>query len=117
MRTPSDLSAKASQALRRLGVLAALEHAPDGALFGPVYDLRAAPGVRARLMFRRDADGVLEVGYATTDGDGPWQAADLEPFSLRALGYYERRLKRIGVFCESARDADRRPRLTPRRPA
>lgn len=117
MRSPADLSAKAAQALRRLGVAAALDRRPDGALVGPIYELREDPNVRARLLFRRDADGVLEVGYATARSDSPWEPVDLEPFSLRALGYYERRLKRIGVFSVSARDADRRPRLTPRKPA
>ncbi|MCK6553105.1 hypothetical protein L6Q96_00740 [Candidatus Binatia bacterium] len=117
VRHRSDLSAKAMQALRRLGVDAALQRAPDGALVGPAYELRATPGVRARLLFRRSADGGVEVGYATATGDGPWERIESEPFSLRALGYYERRLKRIGNFVETARNADRRPRVTPRRPA
>lgn len=117
MRRLPDRSAKAEQAIRRLGVEAALQRAPDGALVGPVYELRATPGVRARLLFRRSPQGGLEIGYATATVGGPWERVESEPFSLRALGYYERRLKRIGTFLESAQDADRRPRLTPRRPA
>jgi len=117
VRPHTDRSAKAEQALRRLGVEAALQRTPEGALIGPAYELRATPGVRARLLFRRATDGTLEVGYATATDDGPWERVESEPFSLRALGYYERRLKRIGSFVETARDADRRSRLSPRKPA
>lgn len=89
------LSAKSERILQQLGVAKAFERGETLVLVGPTYELRKDPGVRVRLAFLRDAEGRMCVGYASDDG-GEWQAVESEPFSLRALGYYQRRLKRIG---------------------
>ena len=56
--------------------------------------------------FLRDEHASLCVGYASDDS-GEWATVEAEPFSMRALGYYERRLKRIGE------PVDTRPRHEP----
>jgi hypothetical protein len=99
------VSVKSQRILRDLGVPRAFERGEQLVLVGPTYELRKDPGIKVRLAFLHDADGKLCVGYAD-DGDG-WQAVEFEPFSLRALGYYERRLKRIGDFVANE---PRRPR-------
>ncbi len=95
-----ERSIKAERLLKRLGVVQAFERGETLVLVGPTYELRKDPGLKVRMAFLRDGDGHVCVGYAH-DEDG-WQAVEFEPFSLRALGYYERRLKRIGDVC--ARD-------------
>jgi len=90
-------SAKSERMLKQLGVAKAFERGERLVLVGPTYELRKDPGIRVRLAFLHDDEGRLCVGCASNEG-GQWQAIDSKPFSLRALGYYERRLKRIGDF-------------------
>ena len=92
-----SLSAKSERLLKRLGVAKAFERGDTLVLVGPTYELRKNPGIRVRLAFLHDDEGRLCVGYASDDG-GDWQPLESEPFSRRAHGYYERRLKRIGDF-------------------
>ena len=99
------LSAKSERILQQLGVAKAFERGETLVLVGPTYELRKEPGIHARLAFLHDDDGRLCVGYASDDG-GAWRPVESEPFSRRALGYYERRLKRIGDFVVD--DATRR---------
>jgi hypothetical protein len=101
------LSVKAQRLLKRLGVLAAFERGEDLVLVGPTYELRKDPHIRIRLAFLRDDEQRLCIGYASDDG-GAWQPVESEPFSMRALGYYERRLKRIGDFVENSDSTPRR---------
>lgn len=91
-----ERSIKAERALQRLGVMRAFERGEQLVLVGPTYELRKDPGIKIRMVFLRDHAGQLCVGYA--DDDDGWRAVEFEPFSLRALGYYQRRLKRIGDF-------------------
>ena len=100
------LSTKSARILKELGVAKAFERGDKLVLVGPTYELRKEPGIRVRLAFLHDDEGRLCFGYASDDG-GDWQPVDSEPFSRRALGYYERRLKRIGEFVVAA---DRRRR-------
>ena len=95
------LSAKSARILKQLGVAKAFERGETLVLVGPTYELRKDPGRMARLAFLRDDEGQLCVGYAT-DADGRWSPIESERFSMRALGYYQRRLKRIGDFVEGA---------------
>ena len=90
-----QLSVKAQRALQHLGVWAALQRGEQLVLAGPVFELRKQPGIHARLAFVRDEQQRLCVGTAT-DAGGSWHLDDSEPFSLRALGYQQRHLKRIG---------------------
>lgn len=91
------LSVKSQRLLDRLGVTAALARGEALVLAGPTYELVKDPGIHVRLAFLHDGDGRLCVGYASDDG-GDWHAVESEPFSMRALGYYERRVKRRGSF-------------------
>lgn len=91
------LSVKSERILKQLGVTKAFEQGETLVLVGPTYELRKDPGIKVRLAFLHDDEGRLCVGHATDDG-GEWQAVESEPFSLRALGYYERRLRRVGEF-------------------
>lgn len=91
------LSTKSARILRQLGVTKAFEHGETVVLVGPTYELRKDPGIKVRLAFLHDDEGRVCVGYARDDG-GDWQLVESEPFSQRGLGYYERRLKRIGDF-------------------
>ena len=91
------LSTKSERLLKRLGVPQAFARGDTLVLAGPTYELRNEPGIHVRLAFLHDDEGRLCVGYARDDG-GRWQPIESEPFSLRAFGYYERRLKRIGDF-------------------
>jgi len=96
-----DLSVKAQRLLKRLGVPDAFAHGETLVLVGPTYELLKDPGIHVRLAFLHDDDNRLCVGYASDDG-GNWEPVESEPFSMRALGYYERRLKRIGEFVPPA---------------
>ena len=98
------LSSKSQRILQELGVLRALDRGESLVLVGPTYELRKDPGVQARMSVLRSADGQVCVGYAD-DAEGEWRVAEYEPFSRRAFGYYQRRLKRIGnvLVDESAR--------------
>jgi hypothetical protein len=100
------LSVKSERILQQLGIAKAFERGETLVLVGPTYQLYKEPGIRLRLAFLHDEDGRLCVGYASNEG-GDWQAVESEPFSMRALGYYERRLKRIGEFA-TAGDTRRR---------
>lgn len=91
------LSVKAQRLLKQLGVSDAFAKGETLVLAGPTYALRKDPEVKVRLAFLHDDEGRLCVGYASDDG-GTWTSVESEPFSRRALGYYERRLKRIGDF-------------------
>lgn len=93
------LTVKSQRLLDQLGVSAALRKGAAKLVTGPVYELRKDPGVFTRLAFHKD-DGVIFVGFASCDG-GEWEIVDSEPFSFRALGYYERRLRRQGNFHEN----------------
>ncbi len=92
-------SVKSQRVLDKLGVTTALARGESLVMVGPTYELLKEPGTHVRLAFTRDADGRLSVGYAS-NATGEWCSAESEIFSLRALGYYERRLKRIGEFVE-----------------
>lgn len=81
--------------LAALGVQAALDAGDELVFTGPVYELRKEPGIHVRLVFLRDEEKRIAVGYARRE-DKDWTPVEYEPFSMRALGYYERRLKRIG---------------------
>jgi hypothetical protein len=102
MQGKMERSVKAERVLQRLGVMRAFERGEQLVLVGPTYELRKDPGIKARMVFLRDRDGQLCIGYANDD-DG-WQPVEFEPFSLRALGYYQRRLKRIGAVATDDRD-------------
>ena len=91
------LTTKSERILKQLGVAKAFERGDTLVLAGPTYELRKDPGIKVRLAFLHDDEGRLCVGYASDDG-GEWQPVETEPFSLRGLGYYQRRLKRIGEF-------------------
>jgi len=95
MQREMERSVKAERVLQRFGVMRALDRGERLVLVGPTYELRKNPGIKVRMTFLRDRDGQLCIGYAN-DEDG-WQPVEYEPFSLRALGYYQRRLKRIGA--------------------
>jgi len=92
------LTVKCQRLLEQLGVTAAIGRGARRVTAGPTYELRKEPGIQARLVFEKEGSE-LRIGYATLDGP-EWQVIELEPFSFRALGYYERRLKRIGDFVE-----------------
>jgi hypothetical protein len=101
------LSVKSQRLLDKLGVPAALARGETLVLTGPTYELVKDPGIHVRLAFLRDEEHRLCVGYATNDS-GEWEAVESEPFSMRALGYYERRLKRIGAFVKPDNGGARR---------
>jgi hypothetical protein len=100
------LSVKSERILKQLGVAKAFARGATLVLVGPTYELRKDPGTCVRLAFLHDGEGRLCVGYASNDG-GEWQAIESEPFSMRALGYYERRLKRLGEFVAEGGTRDR----------
>ena len=90
----TDLSIHAQRMLRDWEVEKKLkEHPEEPVTLEPDYRLKT--GEIARISFRRDAEGRICVGYALERG-GDWVVDDDEPFSLRSLGYYQRRLKRHG---------------------
>jgi hypothetical protein len=95
----AQLSVKAHRLLDKRGVTAAFARGEVLVLVGSTYELVKDPGIHVRLAFLHDGDGRLCVGYASDDG-GDWHAVEAEPFSMRALGYYERRVKRLGAFVE-----------------
>jgi len=90
-----QISIKSQRLLQQLGVMQALARGDTLVLVGPTYTLRKEPLRRVRLAFLRDEADRLCVGYAVAETGG-WEPVESEPFSLRAFGYYERRLKRIG---------------------
>lgn len=88
-------SVKGERMLDEFGVRKALAEGDTLVLRGPVYELRKQPAVHVQLAFLLDDEKRISVGYARRE-DGDWEVVEHEPFSMRALGYYERRLKRIG---------------------
>ncbi len=91
------LSTKSLRLLEKLGVTSALARGESPVCAGPVYESRRQPGCYLRLAFDRDDENRVQVGYARF-ADPDWEIVELEPFSQRALGYYERRLKRLGNY-------------------
>lgn len=97
-----DRSVKSERVLQGWGVERTLD---AGARLAPVGSLYLLDdGRAARLAFERDEEARLCVGYAV-EREGRWEMEESEPFSARSLGYYERRLKRIGRK-ESRRDSE-----------
>lgn len=86
-------SVKTTRLLERLGVEKKLDSGKQLVEIEPTFVL--SDGRSARLAFERNEEGELCVGYAI-ERDGRWEMLEAERFSVRALGYYERRLKRIG---------------------
>jgi len=102
-----ERSLKSQRLLEKLSVPTAFARGETLVLVGPIYELIKSPGVHVRMAFLRDDEDRLCVGYANDDG-GRWQAVESEPFSMRAFGYYERRLKRIGEFVKDSQRGARR---------
>jgi hypothetical protein len=92
-RDTGGRSIKSARLLEAWGVERKLDDGAPCAPVGPVYLLD--DGRSARLAFYRDDERRLCVGYAV-ETEGRWQVEEGEPFSARGLGYYQRRLKRIG---------------------
>jgi hypothetical protein len=90
-------SVKSDRLLAKLGVLKALGRGEDPTLVGPAYELRREPEVQVCLVFHYDDEKRLCVGYAKKV-ESEWLTVESEPYTMRALGYYERRLKRIGNY-------------------
>ena len=86
----SLLSTKSLRWLRDAGIEEALARGDTLVRVGRTYRLR--DGQLATLAFVRDDEQRLCVGYAVDEGE--WVMVESEPFSSRALGYYERWLKR-----------------------
>lgn len=93
---------KSDRVLEGWGVERTLDAGARLAPVGPLYLLD--DGRSARLAFERDEEARLCVGYAV-EREGRWEMEEAEPFSARCLGYYQRRLKRIGRR-ESMRDSE-----------
>ena len=89
---PSEslLSVKSQRWLRDARIEESLAAGKTLVPVGKPYRLR--DGRRAILAVSRDDERRLCVGYAVDEGG--WVMAESEPFSARALGYYERWLKR-----------------------
>ncbi|HVN86388.1 MAG TPA: hypothetical protein VMW17_16260 [Candidatus Binatia bacterium] len=86
----SPLSVKSQRWLRDAHIEEALAAGETLVPVGKQYRLR--DGQLATLVFHRDDEQRLCVGYAVDEGE--WVIVESEPFSARALGYYERWLKR-----------------------
>jgi hypothetical protein len=99
-------SVKSQRLLKQLGVFAAFADGEELVLVGPTYELRKEPGTRVRLAFLYDDEQRLCVGCARDDG-GEWRVTESEPFSARALAYYQRHLKRTGDFVAGGRETKR----------
>jgi len=90
-----SFSIKSQRRLEKLGVPAAFMRGESLVLVGPTYEHRREPGTLIRLAFAHDEEQRICVGYARHTDHG-WEIVEVEPFSQRALGYYQRRLKRVG---------------------
>jgi hypothetical protein len=95
-----QVSIKSDKLLQKLGVVQAFAHGDAIAHVGPVYELRKQPGSYVQLIFTHDDEKRICVGYAQHEGES-WNIAECEPYSMRSLGYWERRLKRIGQYVGS----------------
>lgn len=93
MRRPT--SVKSDRYLRAVRVRERLAAGESVVVTGPRYALQHTTGDVAALAFVLQGD-TLCVGYAV-QGTGGWQVIDCEPYSMRALGYWQRWLKRHGV--------------------
>jgi hypothetical protein len=89
----SALSVKSLRLLQAWGVERAMADGAVVVAVGPEYCL--ADGRPASLAFTRDEEGRMCVGYAARDGE-EWEMIDLRPYSVRTLGYFRRRLRRVG---------------------
>lgn len=89
----ADRSVKSTRLLERLGVEKELDAGRRLVTVEPTF--LCSDGRSARLAFERDTERRLCVGFAVDVG-GKWEMQESEPFSIRTLGYYRRRLKRIG---------------------
>jgi hypothetical protein len=89
----ANRSVKSTRLLARLGVEEELAAGEKLVTVEPTFLL--SDGRSARLAFERDEERQLCVGYAI-EQDGTWHMEEAEPFSMRTLGYYRRRLRRIG---------------------
>jgi hypothetical protein len=99
-------SVKTDRLLARLGVEKELDSGKRLVALEPTFLLSDERS--ARLAFERDEEGQLCVGYAI-DCDGQWEMQEAERFSIRTLGYYQRRLKRIGEKEQLEEDWDEDP--------
>jgi len=91
-----ESSVRAQRILQDLGVERAFSKGDRFLLVGPVYELRRDPDTRVRMVFVRVDKRDVLIGYASARAGGPWTIAESEPYTMRSLGYYQRRLKRIG---------------------
>lgn len=91
-RRDAGLSVKSRRLLEEWGIEKALRSGAEVVPVGPPY--RTEGGEQARLVFTRDDEGRLCVGLAVARAE-KWEVLEAEPFSSRALGYYQRRLKRL----------------------
>ena len=99
----ANRSVKTARLLDRLGVEKKLAAGRALVTVEPTFLL--SDGRAARLAFERDEEHELCVGYAV-DEEGEWKMEEAERFSVRTLGYYRRRLKRIGEREDPYRDPD-----------
>jgi hypothetical protein len=88
----SPLSVKSQRLLQSHRLDEAFEAGAALVAVGRIYHLNS--GERATLAFSRDDQEQTLVGYAVDRGG--WTMVESEPFSARALGYYQRWLKRHG---------------------
>jgi hypothetical protein len=94
-RRQTGMSVKSARILAQWGVEEALAGGANVVAVGPVYRLR--DGARARLAFTREDEHGLCVGYAV-EQEKRWAMVESDPYSARSLGYYQRRLKRVGTY-------------------
>ncbi|MCX8073927.1 MAG: hypothetical protein N3C12_16045 [Candidatus Binatia bacterium] len=93
-RGGGQVSVKSDRTLSQLGVVARLASGEQVVAVGTWYQLREQDRV-VSLAFTLDGDELC-VGYAAQQGER-WQPVEMEPYSLRALGYWQRWLKRHGI--------------------
>ena len=84
-------SVKSARLLDGWGIERTLAGGAKLALVGLTYEL--GDGRVTRVAFHRDDEQRLCVGYAV-ERDGHWEIEESEPFSTRALGYYQRYIRR-----------------------
>jgi hypothetical protein len=89
----SELSVKSLRLLAAWGVEGAMAKGAAVVPVGRAYYLH--DGRPAWLAFTRDEEGRICVGYAARE-EGGWEVIDIRPYSARTLGYFQRRLRRLG---------------------